>query len=94
MTNTLPSKNGNMQRRRRSGRESAVGLQRHKRTATDVVLALITPLLGQEFPGSLRACVIRSTAGCATASRPRSPPLARRRANSIACKRSASRPPG
>jgi alkylation response protein AidB-like acyl-CoA dehydrogenase len=49
MTNTLPSKNGNIQRRRRSGRVSAVGLQRHKRTATDVGLALITPLLGQEF---------------------------------------------
>jgi alkylation response protein AidB-like acyl-CoA dehydrogenase len=43
MTETLPSKN------RRSGAESAVGLQRHKRTATDVGLAIITPLLGQEF---------------------------------------------
>ncbi|TRW81235.1 acyl-CoA dehydrogenase [Mycolicibacterium sp. 018/SC-01/001] len=41
MTNTLPSK--------RSGRESAVGLSKHKRSATDVGLALITPLLGQEF---------------------------------------------
>jgi alkylation response protein AidB-like acyl-CoA dehydrogenase len=49
MTDTLPSKNGDIQRPRRSGRESAVGLQRHKRTATDVGLALITPLLGQEF---------------------------------------------
>jgi alkylation response protein AidB-like acyl-CoA dehydrogenase len=49
MTDTLPSKNGNIQRPRRSGRESAVGLRRHKRTATDVGLALITPLLGQEF---------------------------------------------
>jgi alkylation response protein AidB-like acyl-CoA dehydrogenase len=29
--------------------ESAVGLQRHKRTATDIGLALITPLVGQEF---------------------------------------------
>ncbi|MDT5076442.1 MAG: hypothetical protein QOJ80_1079 [Mycobacterium sp.] len=49
MTNTLPSKNGNLQRPRRSGKESAVGLQRHKRTPTDVGMALITPLLGQEF---------------------------------------------
>jgi alkylation response protein AidB-like acyl-CoA dehydrogenase len=49
MTDTLPSKNGDIQRPRRSGRESAVGLQRHKRTATDVGLALITPLLGQGF---------------------------------------------
>jgi alkylation response protein AidB-like acyl-CoA dehydrogenase len=30
-------------------RESAVGLQKHKRTATDIGLALITPLVGQEF---------------------------------------------
>jgi alkylation response protein AidB-like acyl-CoA dehydrogenase len=42
MTNTLPSK-------ARSGRESAVGLQKHKRTATDIGLALITPIVGQEF---------------------------------------------
>ncbi len=49
MTNTLPPKNGTAQRPRRSGEESGVGLQRHKRTATDVGLALITPLVGQEF---------------------------------------------
>src|SRR3954447_25933047 len=42
MTNTLPSK-------KRSGKESAVGLQKHKRTATDIGLALITPIMGQEF---------------------------------------------
>ena len=29
--------------------ESAVGLQKHKRTATDIGLALITPIIGQEF---------------------------------------------
>ena len=45
MTNTLPSKNGS----KRPGRESAVGLQKHKRTATDIGLALITPIVGQEF---------------------------------------------
>ncbi|MGB3482362.1 MAG: acyl-CoA dehydrogenase family protein [Mycobacterium sp.] len=38
MTNTLPARS-----------ESAVGLQKHKRTATDIGLALITPLVGQEF---------------------------------------------
>lgn len=49
MTNTLPSKNGSKARPKRKGPESAVGLQRHKRTATDIGLALITPLVGQEF---------------------------------------------
>jgi alkylation response protein AidB-like acyl-CoA dehydrogenase len=49
MTNTLPSKNGSTPRPKRSGKESAVGLQKHKRTPTDVGLALITPLVGQEF---------------------------------------------
>jgi alkylation response protein AidB-like acyl-CoA dehydrogenase len=42
MTNTLPSK-------KRSSHESAVGVQKHKRTAVDVGLALITPIVGQEF---------------------------------------------
>ncbi|MBI5341065.1 MAG: acyl-CoA/acyl-ACP dehydrogenase [Mycolicibacterium rufum] len=41
MTNTLPSK--------RSGYESGVGLHKHKRSATDIGIALLTPLLGQEF---------------------------------------------
>ena len=50
MTNTLPSKNEAKRKRpTRSGAESAVGLQRHKRTATDIGLALITPIVGQEF---------------------------------------------
>ena len=30
-------------------RESAVGLQRHRRSPTDIGLALVTPLVGQEF---------------------------------------------
>jgi alkylation response protein AidB-like acyl-CoA dehydrogenase len=41
MTNTLPSK--------RPDRPSAVGLVPHRRTATDIGLALLTPLVGQEF---------------------------------------------
>src|SRR5262245_36116661 len=49
MTNTLPSKNGSKPRPKRAGRESAVGLQKHKRTAVDIGLALITPVVGQEF---------------------------------------------
>ncbi|MGV0800928.1 acyl-CoA dehydrogenase, partial [Mycolicibacterium elephantis] len=47
MTNTLPSKNG--ARPKHTGKESAVGLKKHKRTATDLGLALVTPLVGQEF---------------------------------------------
>src|SRR5262249_48667824 len=42
MTNTPPSK-------KRSGRESAIGMHKHKRTAIDIGLALITPIVGQEF---------------------------------------------
>ncbi|MCW2515114.1 MAG: acyl-CoA dehydrogenase-like protein [Mycobacterium sp.] len=49
MTNTLPSTNGSKQRPSRSGSESAVGLQKHKRSPTSMGLALLTPLLGQEF---------------------------------------------
>jgi alkylation response protein AidB-like acyl-CoA dehydrogenase len=49
MTDTLPSNTASTPRPKRSGRESAVGLQRHKRTPTDIGLALITPLVGQEF---------------------------------------------
>ena len=41
MTNTRPPK--------RRGKESAVGLQKHNRTAIDVGMALLTPLMGQEF---------------------------------------------
>jgi alkylation response protein AidB-like acyl-CoA dehydrogenase len=49
MTNILPSKNGSTPRPKRSGKESAVGLQKHRRTPTDIGLALITPIVGQEF---------------------------------------------
>jgi alkylation response protein AidB-like acyl-CoA dehydrogenase len=49
MTNTLPSKNGATPRRKRAGKESAVGLHKHKRSATDIGLAIVTPLVGQEF---------------------------------------------
>jgi alkylation response protein AidB-like acyl-CoA dehydrogenase len=42
MMNTLPPK-------KRTGHESAVGKQKHKRTPIDIGLALITPIVGQEF---------------------------------------------
>ena len=53
MTNTIPDKSDTSRRKKRTGkpngRESAVGLRRHRRTPTDVGLALITPIVGQEF---------------------------------------------
>jgi alkylation response protein AidB-like acyl-CoA dehydrogenase len=53
MTNTIPDKSDTSRRKKRgrkpTGRASAVGLQRHKRTPTDIGLALITPIVGQEF---------------------------------------------
>jgi alkylation response protein AidB-like acyl-CoA dehydrogenase len=50
MTNTLPAKQSKPAKSARvESRASAVGLQRHKRTPTDIGLALITPLIGQEF---------------------------------------------
>ncbi|ORW94410.1 butyryl-CoA dehydrogenase [Mycobacterium sp. IEC1808] len=36
-------------RARRRGRKTGVGLQPHKRTGIDITLALLTPLVGQEF---------------------------------------------
>jgi len=49
MANTLPSKNGSARRPKRAAKESAVGKRRHKRTVTDLGVALVTPLVGQEF---------------------------------------------
>jgi alkylation response protein AidB-like acyl-CoA dehydrogenase len=49
MTNTLPSKNGSTPRPKRTGPDSGVGPRKHKRSATDIGLALITPIVGQEF---------------------------------------------
>jgi alkylation response protein AidB-like acyl-CoA dehydrogenase len=49
MTKTVPPTNGSKPHRKRSGPESAVGLQKSRRTVTSIGLALVTPLLGQEF---------------------------------------------
>lgn len=53
---------------KRRDHKSAVGLQPHKRTGVDIAIALITPLVGQEFLDKYR---LRdpSTAPCATARR-------------------------
>jgi alkylation response protein AidB-like acyl-CoA dehydrogenase len=47
MTNTIDRKTARPPKS--TGRESAIGAQKHKRTVTDIGLALITPLVGQEF---------------------------------------------
>ena len=47
MTNTIDRKAARPPKG--NGRESAVGAHKHKRTATDIGLALITPIVGQEF---------------------------------------------
>jgi alkylation response protein AidB-like acyl-CoA dehydrogenase len=50
MTDTTPAaENGSKARAQRAGRRSAVGLPKRKRTPTDIGLALVTPLVGQEF---------------------------------------------
>ena len=49
MTNTVPA-NGTAERpTKTNGTDSAVGFRKHKRSPTDIGLALITPLVGQEF---------------------------------------------
>ncbi|MDI3315462.1 MAG: acyl-CoA dehydrogenase family protein [Mycobacterium sp.] len=49
MTNTVPATNGSRARRKPTGRETAIGEQKHKRTGIDVALGLLTPIVGQEF---------------------------------------------
>jgi alkylation response protein AidB-like acyl-CoA dehydrogenase len=53
MTNTVTSANGSHNgskpRPKRSGKKSAIGEHKHKRTGIDVALGLLTPLVGQEF---------------------------------------------
>jgi alkylation response protein AidB-like acyl-CoA dehydrogenase len=46
MTNPIPATNG---RPKRTGRTTAVGEHKHKRTGIDISLALLTPIVGQEF---------------------------------------------
>jgi len=46
MTNTLSTADGSA---KRTGRGSAIGEHKHKRTGIDIALGLLTPLVGQEF---------------------------------------------
>jgi alkylation response protein AidB-like acyl-CoA dehydrogenase len=47
MTNTIPA--AKRATRKRRGRETAVGMQSNKRTGIDVALAVLTPIVGQDF---------------------------------------------
>ncbi|MBW0017338.1 MAG: acyl-CoA/acyl-ACP dehydrogenase [Mycobacterium sp.] len=52
MTNTLPAAKSDASRPNRpksKSRQTAVGMQPHKRTGIDVALGLLTPIVGQEF---------------------------------------------
>jgi alkylation response protein AidB-like acyl-CoA dehydrogenase len=53
MTDTLPAAKLAAKRSRprikRGGRQTAVGMQPHKRTGIDVAIAILTPIVGQEF---------------------------------------------
>jgi alkylation response protein AidB-like acyl-CoA dehydrogenase len=53
MTDALPSSNPSTnhpsRRLKRRGRETGVGMQPHKRTAIDIALAVLAPIVGQEF---------------------------------------------
>ncbi|MBV8346497.1 MAG: acyl-CoA dehydrogenase, partial [Mycolicibacterium sp.] len=49
MTNTLPTNGAAKRPTKTNGRDSAVGFRKHKRTPIDIGLALVTPLVGQEF---------------------------------------------
>ena len=46
MTNTISATDG---RPKRTGRKTAIGEHKHKRTGIDIALGLLTPLVGQEF---------------------------------------------
>ena len=49
MTDTVTTTKPSSRRRKRRGRKTGVGLQPHKRTGIDIALALLTPIVGQEF---------------------------------------------
>src|SRR5258707_2889240 len=49
MTETSATEPPARQRRKRRGRTTGVGMQPHKRTGIDVAIAVLTPIVGQEF---------------------------------------------
>ena len=49
MTDTVSGSNTSRSRASRRGRNTGVGMQPHKRTGIDIAMALLTPIVGQEF---------------------------------------------
>jgi alkylation response protein AidB-like acyl-CoA dehydrogenase len=49
MTDTRPSSKPSRPRLKRRGRQTGVGMQPHKRTGIDIALAVLAPIVGQEF---------------------------------------------
>jgi alkylation response protein AidB-like acyl-CoA dehydrogenase len=49
MTDTVPTSKPSRSRLKRRGRQTGVGMQPHKRTGIDIALAVLTPIVGQEF---------------------------------------------
>ncbi|WAJ46585.1 acyl-CoA dehydrogenase family protein [Mycobacterium sp. Aquia_216] len=49
MTDTFSGSNTPNPRAKRRGRKTGVGMQPHKRTGIDITLALLTPIVGQDF---------------------------------------------
>jgi alkylation response protein AidB-like acyl-CoA dehydrogenase len=49
MTDSVSGPNTSRSRDKRRGRKTGVGLQPHKRTGVDITMALLTPIVGQEF---------------------------------------------
>jgi alkylation response protein AidB-like acyl-CoA dehydrogenase len=49
MTDTVSGSKKSRSRSKRRGRDTGVGMRPHKRTGIDVAMALLTPVLGQEF---------------------------------------------
>src|SRR5437868_9210880 len=49
MTDTHSGSNTSRPRGKRRGRHTGVGLQPHRRTGIDITMALLTPIVGQEF---------------------------------------------
>jgi alkylation response protein AidB-like acyl-CoA dehydrogenase len=49
MTDNVSGSNTSRPRTKRRGRKTGVGMQPHKRTGIDITMALLTPIVGQEF---------------------------------------------
>jgi alkylation response protein AidB-like acyl-CoA dehydrogenase len=49
MTETIPGSKSTRPRLQRRGRNTGVGMQPHKRTGIDIALAVLAPIVGQEF---------------------------------------------